>query len=78
VVVDNASTDGYAELFTALADSGLCEVIANREQRYHGPALTQAMDHMSATQSGDRRVGPCWSGRRRLDRAMKRLTSCGE
>jgi hypothetical protein len=58
VVVNNASTDGYAELFTALADAGLCEVIANREQRYHGPALPQAMDHLSATQSGDRRVGP--------------------
>lgn len=58
VVVDNASTDGSAELLTALAKAGLCEVIVNGEQRYHGPALTQAMDHLAATQTADRRVGP--------------------
>ncbi|WP_030437647.1 glycosyltransferase family 2 protein [Actinoplanes subtropicus] len=57
VVVDNASTDGSAELLAALAEAGLCELIANREQRYHGPALTQAMDHLAATQTADRRVG---------------------
>ena len=60
VVVDNASTDGSAELLTALAEAGLCEVIANREQRYHGPALTQAVDHLAATQTADRRVGAVW------------------
>jgi hypothetical protein len=60
VVVDNASTDGSAELLTALAEAGLCEVIANSEQRYHGPALTQAMDHLAVTQTADRRVGPVW------------------
>src|SRR5690242_19576899 len=58
VVVDNASTDGSAELLTALAEAGLCELILNREQRYHGPALTQAMDYLAATQAADRRVGP--------------------
>lgn len=60
VVVDNASTDGSAELLGALAEAGLCEVIANREQRYHGPALTQAMDHLAATQTAGHRVGPVW------------------
>jgi hypothetical protein len=60
VVVDNASTDGSAELLAALAEAGLCELIANSEQRYHGPALTQAMDHLAATQTVDRRVGPVW------------------
>jgi hypothetical protein len=60
VVVDNASTDGSAELLTALADAGLCEVIANREQRYHGPALTQAMDYLAATQTADGRVDAVW------------------
>ena len=60
VVVDNASTDGSAELLGALAEAGLCEVIANREQRYHGPALTQAMDYLAATQTAGRRVGPVW------------------
>ena len=58
VVVDNASTDGSAELLTALAEAGLCELILNREQRYHGPALTQAMDYLAATEAADRRVGP--------------------
>jgi hypothetical protein len=60
VVVDNASTDGSARLLTALAEAGLCELIANGEQRYHGPALTQAMDHLAATQTADGRVGPVW------------------
>jgi hypothetical protein len=60
VVVDNASTDGSARLLTALAEAGLCELIANSEQRYHGPALTQAMDHLAATQTADGRVGPVW------------------
>jgi hypothetical protein len=60
VVVDNASTDGSAELLRALAGAGLCELIANSEQRYHGPALTQAMDHLAATQTAERRVGPVW------------------
>jgi hypothetical protein len=60
VVVDNASTDGSAELLAALAEAGLCEVIANSEQRYHGPGLTQAVDHLAATQTAGRRVGPVW------------------
>jgi hypothetical protein len=60
VVVDNASTDGSAELLTELAAAGLCEVITNDEQRYHGPALTQGMDYLAATQTGERRVGPVW------------------
>jgi hypothetical protein len=60
VVVDNASDDGSAQLLTALADAGLCEVLVNREQRYHGPALTQAMDHLAATQEAGRRVGAVW------------------
>src|SRR5487761_1122984 len=42
VVVDNGSTDGSVELLGALADAGLIEVIFNRRQRYHGPALNQA------------------------------------
>ena len=60
VVVDNASTDGSAELLTELARAGLCEVIVNSTQRYHGPALTQAMDHLAASQTAGRRVGPVW------------------
>src|SRR5690349_15157914 len=60
VVVDNASTDGSAQLLAALAKAGVCELIANSDQRYHGPALTQAMDHLAATQTGERRVAAVW------------------
>jgi glycosyltransferase involved in cell wall biosynthesis len=50
LVVDNASTDGSAQMLAALADAGLCEVILNTRQRYHGPALNQALDHLAAAQ----------------------------
>jgi glycosyltransferase involved in cell wall biosynthesis len=46
VVVDNASTDGSVEMLEALASAGLCDVIVNTEQRYHGPGLNQAVDHL--------------------------------
>ncbi|HJT36203.1 MAG TPA: glycosyltransferase [Pirellulales bacterium] len=47
VVVDNGSTDGSVELLKALAQAGLIEVILNRRQRYHGPALNQAMSYLA-------------------------------
>jgi GT2 family glycosyltransferase len=37
LVVDNGSTDGSAELLSAVADAGLCDLIRNPENRYHGP-----------------------------------------
>jgi glycosyltransferase involved in cell wall biosynthesis len=48
VVVDNASTDGSAEMLEALAPAGLCEVLLNAEQRYHGPGLNQGVNHLVA------------------------------
>ena len=63
VVVDNASTDGSAQMLRALADAGLCEVILNGEQRYHGPALNQAIDHFARRQrvaEPDDRIGYVW------------------
>ena len=48
VVVDNASDDGSAELARALADAGVIRLIANREQRYHGPGLTQGVNLLAA------------------------------
>jgi hypothetical protein len=42
--VDNASRDGSQELLTQFEGAGLCHVILNAEQRYHGPALNQAMN----------------------------------
>jgi glycosyltransferase involved in cell wall biosynthesis len=63
VVVDNASTDGSAQLLRPLAEAGLCEVILNSDQRYHGPGLNQAIDHLARRQravpDGDR-VGYVW------------------
>lgn len=46
VVVDNASTDGSAAMLAGLADAGLCEVILNPENRYHGPALNQGIEQL--------------------------------
>jgi glycosyltransferase involved in cell wall biosynthesis len=60
VVVDNASTDGSAPLLRALADAGLCEVILNDVQRYHGPALNQAMDHLASAATNGDHVGYVW------------------
>ena len=57
VVVDNASTDGSVEMLEALAAAGLCDVILNTEQRYHGPGLNQAVDHLVVLRPG---VGYVW------------------
>jgi hypothetical protein len=51
VVVDNASTDGSAQMLKALANAGLCEAIFNSDQRYHGPGLNQAIDHLARRQA---------------------------
>jgi Glycosyl transferase family 2 len=63
VVVDNASTDGSAQMLQALAHAGLCEVILNSEQRYHGPGLNQAVNHLAQRQTtvaANDRVGHLW------------------
>lgn len=63
VVVDNASTDGSAGTLAALRDAGLLHFIANRHQRYHGPALNQAMSWLASRQSripADDRVDYVW------------------
>ncbi len=51
LVVDNASNDGSLELLLACQDAGLCEVIANPTNRYHGPALNQAVSHLVETEA---------------------------
>ncbi len=51
VVVDNASTDGSPALLDALAAAGICDVLRNRTQRYHGPGLTQGIDHLARRQA---------------------------
>ncbi len=51
VVVDNASTDGSRSLLTALGEAGLVDPILNDQQRYHGPGLTQGVNHLAALQA---------------------------
>lgn len=63
VVVDNASGDGSAQMLQAAADAGLCEVMLNAEQRYHGPGLNQGIDYLAqrqATVTEAERVGYVW------------------
>lgn len=50
VVVDNGSSDGSVELLRAAADAGLCELLLNRQNRHHGPALSQAISHIAHAQ----------------------------
>jgi glycosyltransferase involved in cell wall biosynthesis len=47
VVVDNGSTDGSAELLAAVAAAGLCDLIRNPANRYHGPGLNQGVSHLA-------------------------------
>ncbi len=48
VVVDNHSTDGSRPVLTTLHDNGFIELIANERQRYHGPGLNQALNHLAS------------------------------
>ncbi len=47
VIVDNGSTDGSAAMLRAVADGGLCHLIANQQNRHHGPALTQGLSYLA-------------------------------
>jgi N-acetylglucosaminyl-diphospho-decaprenol L-rhamnosyltransferase len=48
VVVDNGSADGSAEMLAEAADRGVCTLLANGTNRYHGPALNQGISWLAA------------------------------
>jgi glycosyltransferase involved in cell wall biosynthesis len=50
VVVDNGSTDGSREILEALAATQLIHLVANADQQYHGPALTQGISWLAERQ----------------------------
>ena len=57
VVVDNGSSDGSTEILQACARTGLCELIPNGTNRYHGPGISQALSHCASRSTdahGDR------------------------
>lgn len=63
VVVDNGSDDGSVPLLRALDSHGLVELIVNRQQKYHGPALNQGMSHLARQNQSARynqRVNYVW------------------
>lgn len=51
LVVDNASTDGSAELLRGARDAGLCTLIENDTNLGHGPGLNVAMSAMQANEA---------------------------
>jgi GT2 family glycosyltransferase len=53
VVVDNGSVDGSRALLEVSAEAGLCSLIANDSNRYHGPALNQALSYLAACAERD-------------------------
>jgi Glycosyl transferase family 2 len=58
VVVDNGSTDGSQELLSGVADAGLCSLILNGEQRYHGPGLNQGVSYLAEAMRRDGQEAP--------------------
>ncbi|HEY3479673.1 MAG TPA: glycosyltransferase family 2 protein [Streptomyces sp.] len=47
VVVDNGSRDGSARMLADAAERGLCTLLANDDNRQHGPGLNQGISHLA-------------------------------
>jgi hypothetical protein len=50
VVVDNGSTDGSRQILESLLAARLIQLVANADQRYHGPALSQGVSWLASEQ----------------------------
>lgn len=48
VIVDNGSNDGSRLLLKEAEKAGLCDIVLNEDNRYHGPALNQGFDYIAA------------------------------
>ncbi|MEY9894183.1 glycosyltransferase involved in cell wall biosynthesis [Catenulispora sp. MAP5-51] len=48
VVVDNGSRDGSARYLAEAARAGVCTLLANDDNRQHGPGLNQGIAHLAA------------------------------
>ena len=48
VVIDNGSRDGSAELLAEAARAGVCTLLANHDNRHHGPGLNQGISYLAA------------------------------
>jgi len=47
VVVDNGSRDGSAQYLAHAKREGVCTLIANDDNRHHGPGLNQGISHLA-------------------------------
>ena len=56
VVVDNGSRDGSAHLLAEAEQGGVCTLLANHDNRHHGPGLNQGISYL-ASRTGPR---PAW------------------
>ena len=59
VVVDNGSTDGSAQLLSRLTEASLCRLVANAENRSHGPGINQGISYL-AQRAYETGRGPAW------------------
>src|SRR5438105_8563881 len=60
IVVDNGSTDGSVALLAECAEAGLCTLIPNDTNRYHGPALNQALSYLATMARDPASEPPRW------------------
>jgi hypothetical protein len=48
VVVDNGSRDGSAQLLAEAERNGVCRLLANHDNRHHGPGLNQGISYLAS------------------------------